>query len=67
MIQARKTQYMCMSKLSAKELASRAHQFLADGDKKKRQANSKDISADPEGLYNTMNQSLIVTSISVCN
>lgn len=34
-IQARKTQYMCMSKLTAKELANRGHQFLANGDKRK--------------------------------
>jgi len=35
MIQARKVQYKCMSKLSAKELANRGHQFLANGDKRK--------------------------------
>lgn len=35
MIQTKKVQYYCMSKLSAKELANRAHQFLAEGDKKK--------------------------------
>ena len=35
MIQARKVQYQCMSKLSAKELANRGHQFLANGDKRK--------------------------------
>ncbi len=49
MIQARKIQYMCMSKLSPKELANRAHQFLADGDKKKRHPSSKDTSSFPEG------------------
>ncbi len=35
MVQARKVQYQCMSKLSAKELANRGHQFLANGDKRK--------------------------------
>lgn len=35
MIQTRKVQYQCMSKLSASELASRAHQFLANGDKRR--------------------------------
>ena len=34
MIQTRKVQYLCMSKLSAKELVNRAHQFVADGDKR---------------------------------
>ena len=34
MIQTRKVQYQCMSKLSPQELASRAHQFLAEGEKK---------------------------------
>ncbi len=51
MIQARKVQYMCMSKLSAKELANRAHHFLADGDKKKHQASSQDMSTSQQGLY----------------
>lgn len=51
MIQARKIQYMCMSKLSAKELANRAHQFLADGDKKKQQlSTTKDLSNGQEGI-----------------
>ncbi|XP_064384154.1 uncharacterized protein LOC135333176 isoform X2 [Halichondria panicea] len=49
MIQARKVQYMCMSKLSPKELASRAHQFLADGDKKKQHSNNKGLSSTQEG------------------
>lgn len=48
MIQARKVQYMCMSKLSPKELASRAHQFLAEGDRKKSQP-AKVISFAQEG------------------
>ena len=34
-IQTRKVQYQCMSKLSAKELANRGHMFLANGDKRK--------------------------------
>lgn len=34
MIQTRKVQYQCMSKLSPHELASRAHQFLAEGEKR---------------------------------
>ena len=34
MIQTRKVQYQCMSKLSPQELASRAHQFLGEGDKR---------------------------------
>ena len=50
MIQARKVQYMCMSKLSPKELASRAHQFLTEGDKKKSQP-AKVISFAQEGTY----------------
>ena len=49
MIQARKIQYMCMSKLSPQELASRAHQFLADGDKKKQHSSSKTLSSTQEG------------------
>ena len=34
MIQTRKVQYQCMSKLSPRELASRAHQFLAESEKR---------------------------------
>ena len=34
MIQTRKVQYQCMSKLSPQELASRAHRFLAEGEKR---------------------------------
>lgn len=34
-VQTRKVQYRCMSKLSAKELANRGHMFLANGDKKR--------------------------------
>lgn len=49
MIHARKIQYMCMSKLSPQELASRAHQFLAEGDKKKQHSSSKALSSAQEG------------------
>ena len=34
MIQTRKVQYQCMSKLSPQELASRAHRFLSEGDRR---------------------------------
>ena len=34
MIQTRKVQYQCMSKLSPHELASRGHQFLAENEKR---------------------------------
>ena len=34
MIQTRKVQYQCMSKLSPQELASRAHRFLGEGDRR---------------------------------
>lgn len=50
MIQARKVQYMCMSKLSPKELANRAHQFLAEGDKKKSHP-AKVIDSAQEGKF----------------
>ena len=35
MIQTRKVQYKCMSKLSPQELATRGHQFLVEGDKRR--------------------------------
>ena len=33
MVQARKVQYQCMSKLSPRELATRGHQFFAQGER----------------------------------
>lgn len=49
MIQARKVQYVCMSKLSPKELASRAHQFFNEGDKRKSQSDKSISSAQEAG------------------
>jgi len=49
-MQARKTQYMCMSKLSPKELASRAHHFLNDTGKGKQLPSIADTSLAKEGI-----------------
>ena len=46
LIQTRKVQYQCMSKLSAKELANRGHMFLANGDKKK--SNVQPMQSSPD-------------------
>jgi hypothetical protein len=51
MIQTRKVQYQCMSKLSPQELASRAHHFLGEGNRRStgHQKNS-DISTSNTGI-----------------
>ena len=51
MIQTRKVQYQCMSKLSPQELASRAHHFLGEGNRRSadHQRNS-DISSSNTGM-----------------
>ena len=53
MIQTRKVQYQCMSKLSPRELASRAHRFLGEGDRRSagHQRSSNIISSSNTGTY----------------
>ncbi len=47
MVQARKVQYECMSKLSPTELATRGHQFFVQGDKRERDSSNPTSPANP--------------------